>query len=183
MIIVDQIITLDGYSSRLDGSIDYFIDRREVVDSYGFPERMSSVSDILLGARTYREFVSYWPTQSADLPINRLRKHVVSTSLSSAPWGSLPEVEIHSQGVEAAVEALGRAAAKHIIVWGSLSLARRLLELSLVDELWLRTVPLTLGHGRHIFPCADLTLTPLASVNTTTAGCTSTSYRVEQIRL
>ena len=90
MIIVDEIVSADGFAARDDGSIDFFVDIEGMVDSVGNAERMAGVSAVLLGARTYREFSDYWPDQRPEADVNRLPKHVLSRGLSSAPWGELP---------------------------------------------------------------------------------------------
>ncbi len=89
MIIVDEIVSADGFAARAGGAIDFFEDREDVVSSVGSPERMTQVSAVLLGATTYREFSDYWPGQSPAASVNRLPKHVLSNNLAIAPWGDL----------------------------------------------------------------------------------------------
>ena len=176
MIIVDEIVSADGFAARPDGEIDFFLDRRDVVETQSFPERMEGVSDVLLGARTYREMADYWPTQPASAAINRLDKHVVSASLTAAPWGDQAPARVHADGVAAAVRSVRATARGDVIVWGSLAVARALFAQRLVNELWLRVVPVTLGAGVAPFPSADVEL-ELLDCATRPTGFFAVRYR------
>ncbi|MGI8700530.1 MAG: dihydrofolate reductase family protein [Nocardioidaceae bacterium] len=177
MIIVDEIVSADGYAARPGGSIDFFLDRRDVVETQTFPERMGSISDVLLGAATYGEMVDYWPGQPATAVINRLAKHVVSTSMTAAPWGDFAPAQVHTEGPEPAARAVSAAAEGDVIVWGSLALARALFTVHLVDEVWLRVVPVVLGDGVGPFPVQDRRLELLECVTRPT-GFLAVRYRV-----
>jgi dihydrofolate reductase len=164
-LIVEQVVTADGYTQDANGSIDFFIadaivsgdDREQLV-------MMQSVDAIVLGAVTYRMFSQYWPNVTPDAepiaePINRLPKHVVSNTLDRAPWGDdVAEVE-RGDGVES-IRALKTRYSGDLIVWGSLTLVDDLFAAGLVDVLRLRIVPRLLGEGRSIAP-ASLGLTSL----------------------
>ncbi|MET0583017.1 MAG: dihydrofolate reductase family protein [Pseudoxanthomonas sp.] len=160
-LIVEQIVSVDGYAADADGGIGFFSSARQLNDSD--PEQMKMlerVGAIVLGAVTYRMFADYWPTAEAQaepvaMPINTLPKFVVSSSLASAPWGERDAGEIlRGDGVES-VRALRKRIAGDLIVWGSLTLADALLRAGEVDVLRLRLVPVLLGRGRSFAP-ADL---------------------------
>jgi dihydrofolate reductase len=155
VLIVDEIVSLDGYAARPDGSIDFFLDLRDVVESVTWPERMPGVGAVLLGAQTYREFADYWPEQDATHHVNRIPKHVVSTTLDTAPWGEHEPLTVHRDAA-AAVAAVGGTTDGDIIVWGSLALAGELFARGLVDELWLRVVPVAIGAGVGVLPPGDV---------------------------
>ena len=158
MIIVDEIMSLDGWAARPDGRIDFFVDVESLVDSVGSAEGMSRVAAVLLGAQTYREFSDFWPAQDPTADVNRLPKHVLSTTLESAPWGEGPAASVeHGDAVDVARD-LEHRYGGDVIVWGSLTVARALLSAGAVDELWLRVVPLALGAGRSFWPQQDLAL-------------------------
>jgi hypothetical protein len=51
---------------------------------------LDQVDTILLGSRTYRMFVEYWPTAEDELMadvVNSTPKIVFSSTLDRAPWG------------------------------------------------------------------------------------------------
>ena len=155
MVIVDTIVSLDGYAARPDGRIDWFLELRDVVEAVSWPELMPQVQAGLFGAQTYREFSAYWPTQSPSHDVNRIEKHVVTRSLAEAPWGT-SALRIHRDGAVQALEDVVSATAGDVIVWGSLTLSRELFANGLVDELWLRVVPVALGEGVQPVPRRDL---------------------------
>lgn len=64
-VIVEQIVSVDGYAEEADGSIDFFVNANWINAADSEQLRMlSSVAAIVFGAKTYRMFAGYWP--SAD---------------------------------------------------------------------------------------------------------------------
>ncbi len=90
-VIVEQIISADGFAAGPDGSLEFFQLPGEFDSTDpGQLAMLERVDAILLGANTYRMFSAYWPTadESTDAgagPIHALPKHVVSSTLESAP--------------------------------------------------------------------------------------------------
>jgi dihydrofolate reductase len=179
MIILDLIVSVDGWAARADGEIDFFVEREGLVDSVGDADRISRVAAVLLGAQTYREFSAYWPMQDPTLPINRLPKHVLSTTLDQAPWGTMAAAHIEHGSAAEVAEDLEQRYGGDIIVWGSLSVANALLAARAVDEIWLRVVPLAIGLGRTFWPPQD---TEFSAVEATAhpGGWTIERYQLER---
>ncbi|SEM17593.1 Dihydrofolate reductase [bacterium A37T11] len=104
-------------------------------------------ADYLLGRKTYQIFASYWPKHADFWPgINNGNKYVLSTTMESSDWQN----SVFLQDV-AAIKALKESTGADIQVWGSSQLIQLLLENDLVDELWLKIFPLTLGNGKKLF--------------------------------
>ena len=177
MVIVDTIVSIDGYAARPNGQIDWFLELRDVVEDVSWPELMPQVQAGLFGAQTYREFAAYWPTQSPAYDVNRIEKHVVSKSLPSAPWGTSASLRIHRDGVVQALEEVRSSTSGAVIVWGSLGVSRELFANDLVDELWLRVVPVSLGEGLQPLPRRDLPF-DLVDCRRNEAGLLTLRYRV-----
>ncbi|ANJ28421.1 dihydrofolate reductase family protein [Agromyces aureus] len=163
-LIVEQVVTVDGYAADPDGGIDFFeaLVRPGADGEVDFndAEQLAYVRQadaILFGATTYRMFADYWPGVDPEVEhvaelIDRLPKFVVSNTLAAAPWGD-GEIEIlRGDGVDAATALVQRF--ETVIVWGSLTLTDALLTAGLVDELHLRVVPVLLGGGRSFTPVA-----------------------------
>jgi dihydrofolate reductase len=114
--------------------------------------QMSRPFDLLLGHRTYDIFASYWPHQDESDPIaaslNRARKYVVSHAPVQGAWENT--VSIHENVVDA-IRRLKMEDGPELQVHGSGNLIQTLLENDLVDELWLKIYPLTLGPGKRLF--------------------------------
>ena len=185
-LIVEQIVSADGYAEDAEGGIDFFVNANWINAADGEQLRMlSSVAGIVLGAKTYRMFADYWPSadpaaEPVAVPIRDLPKFVVSSTLESAPWGVGDSAEIlRGEGV-AAVRALRQRFTGDLIVWGSLTLSDALLRAGEVDVLRLRVLPLLLGRGRSFAP-PDLGTRRLSLVAATSfaGGLVVLEYGVE----
>lgn len=161
-LIVEQVITADGYAADPGGGIDFFEalvrpgeDGEVDLNDAEQLDYVSQADAILFGATTYRMFADYWPAVDPEVErvaelINRLPKFVVSQTLTDAPWGSGSIEILRGDGADQAAAVKERFDA--VIVWGSLTLTDALLRARLVDELHLRIVPVLLGAGRSFAP-------------------------------
>lgn len=125
---------------------------------------------ILLGRRTYEEFVAFWPSQGSDVPmadyLNKTPRHVVATTLERLEWANSCLV---SGDVAEEVATLKEQRGKNIQVFGSPTLVRSLLRDGLLDELGLFVLPLVVGSGKRLI--ADLSFgTALELVDARTLG-------------
>lgn len=107
-------------------------------------------SELLLGRKTYEIFAGYWPYHADDWPgINKVTKYVASHDSSYKPdWEN--SVLLSGNIVEK-VKKLKRENGPDLHVWGSGNLTQVLLKHDLVDELWLKIFPVTLGTGKRLF--------------------------------
>jgi dihydrofolate reductase len=113
-------------------------------------EQMGRPYDLLLGRKTYEIFAAYWPLHDADLGtgLNRATKYVASKTLEKLDWR--PSVLIKGDAAEE-IRKLKQQDGPELQVHGSGNLIQTLLANDLVDELWLKTFPLTLGRGKRLF--------------------------------
>jgi len=114
-------------------------------------EQMSlKKSELLLGRKTYEIFASYWPRHADNWPgINKVKKYVASADSSlKLDW----ENSVLLVGnIAEKVKELKSEDGPDLHVWGSGNLVQTLLKHDLVDELWLKTFPITLGSGKRLF--------------------------------
>lgn len=104
-------------------------------------------ADLLLGRKTFQIFAAYWPEHADDWPgINGVTKYVLSNTMESSDWAHT----VFLKSLED-IERLKRSDGADIQVHGSGQLVNLLLKHDLVDELWLKTFPLTLGNGKKLF--------------------------------
>ncbi len=155
-VIVQELVSLDGFAAGPDDDLDFFETVRDYseVDSDNL-EMLKDVDTVLLGAQTYRLFVDYWPTAEGEPvaeAVNTMAKIVFSATLDSAPWGRWDPVRVVATDAAAEVGRLKREPGGDMILWGSLSLAQSLLRAGLVDVLQLRMLPVALGQGRPLIP-------------------------------
>lgn len=157
-VIVEQIVSADGYAEDADGGIGFFANAKELNDvDTGQLQMLAGVSAIVLGARTYRMFADYWPSadpvaEPVATPIRNLPKFVVSSTLETAPWGPADSAEVLRGDGVASIRSLRHRFTGNLIVWGSLTLTDALLRAGEVDELRLRMLPVLLGGGRSFAP-------------------------------
>ncbi len=115
-------------------------------------EQMSIPFDLLLGRKTYDIFAAYWPKhpeiEAVATPFNKCTKYVVSHGQIDLPWkGS----ELITGDVVAKLQELKASDGPMLQVHGSGNLVQTLLQNDLVDELWLKIFPVTLGKGKRLF--------------------------------
>ena len=104
-------------------------------------------ADLLLGRKTFEIFASYWPEHADMWPgINDATKYVLSNTMDKADWKN----SVFLKNV-ADIKKLKNADGPDLQVHGSGRLIQLLLEHDLVDELWLKFFPLTLGSGKKLF--------------------------------
>jgi dihydrofolate reductase len=118
----------------------------EEVDGKALEKHMQP-ADLLLGRKTFEFFAGYWPEHENGWPgINEVTKYVMSKTMKKSDWKN--SVFLKSL---ADIEKLKNSKGSDIKVWGSGNLIQTLLENDLVDELWLKIFPLTLGKGKKLF--------------------------------
>ena len=110
-------------------------------------EKQMKPADYLLGRKTFEIFASFWPEHADFWPgINDGTKYVMSKTMKKSDWKN--SVFLDSL---ADIERLKESEGSDIQVWGSGKLVQLLLMNDLVDELWLKIFPLTLGEGKKLF--------------------------------
>ncbi len=112
-------------------------------------EQMSRPFDLLLGRITFEIFASYWPKHPEEgFGINSATKYVASNTKTSHEWKS--SVFLNGDVVEK-IKKLKEQDGPQLQVHGSGNLIQTLLTHDLVDELWLKIFPVTLGQGKRLF--------------------------------
>lgn len=115
-------------------------------------EQMSMPFDLLLGRKTYDIFADYWPKQDPAHPVaapfNEATKYVVSTSSPTLDWENSVLVD---GDIVAKLKELKSRDGPMLQVHGSGNMVQTLLKEDLVDELWLKIFPVTLGNGKRFF--------------------------------
>ncbi len=106
-------------------------------------------ADLLLGRKTFEIFSGYWPQHEGDWPgINTVTKYVASNTLKKADWDNSV---ILKGDVAGEIKKLKKEDGLDLQVHGSANLIQTLLKHDLVDELWLKIFPITLGRGKRLF--------------------------------
>ena len=158
-IIVHMFLTLDGVMQApgradedpSDGftyggwTAPYFAEADEAAGE--FMAKYMKPADLLLGRKTFEFFASYWPEHADMWPgINDVTKYVMSTTMDTSDWNN----SVFLKSVDD-LKKLKNAEGSDLQVHGSGNLIQTLLKHDLVDELWLKTFPVTLGNGKRLF--------------------------------
>ncbi len=158
-IIVLSFITLDGVMQAPGGpeedtsggfkyggwTAPYFTEADQAAGE--IMQKQMKPADLLLGRKTFDIFASYWPEHADFWPgINDVTKYVLSKTMKVSNWKKTVFIESLED-----IKKLKNSNGSDIQVHGSGQLIQLLLKNDLVDELWLKTFPVTLGGGKKLF--------------------------------
>ena len=159
-IIVVEFITLDGVMQAPGGS------KEDTAEGFKFggwmgpyfdeeggkemEKQMKETVGLLLGRKTYEIFSGFWPrhaTETEGWPqINKIPKYVMSKTLENPTWENTEVLKDIN-----ALKELKKSTGPDLQVYGSSKLIQSLMKNDLIDELWLKIFPLTLGTGKRLF--------------------------------
>lgn len=155
-IIVAEMITLDGVMQAPggpeedpSGNFKHGGWVAPYADKVGFEalKRQLQPAEYLLGRKTFKIWEPYWPKHGDFWPgINEGTKYVLSTTVEKTDW----EHTVFIKSL-ADIKSLKSSDGRDLQVWGSGELVQLLLSNHLVDELWLKIYPVTLGSGKKLF--------------------------------
>lgn len=140
--------------------------------------RATAGGGFLLGRRTYLNFIEAWPKRAPDhrytKTLTDTPKYVASTTLTEPlPWENSILLTDPVQQVP------GLKREKDLVIMGSGTLVRSLMQAELIDEFLLTIAPLVLGEGHRLFsergPYAALTL---VEAKPSTTGVIIATYRL-----
>lgn len=150
-------ISLDGFTTNSKGQMDWILADQEMFEIAGQQTLRSDTA--LYGRETYKIMEAYWPT-AADQPnatkhdiehsawYKSVQKIVVSKTLKSS---ELKNAKLFSENLQDKIRKLKNEQGKEIVMFGSPTLTRSLMEENLIDEYWLFINPILLGQGNSLF--------------------------------
>ena len=157
-LVVTEFISIDGVIEDPGGAEDFAhggwvfqFERGEEGNKFKLDEVLEAEAQ-LLGRVTYEGFAAAWPSRTDEAGfaerMNAMPKYVVSSTLRELSWSN----STLSEGdVAAEVAKLKKQVPGDILVAGSATLVRALVEHDLVDELRLMVFPIVLGSGKRLF--------------------------------
>lgn len=145
--------SLDGYCATKERGLDW-IPYNQAFEKYA-EKLVQTVGSPLYGRVTYELMKSYWPTVLANPSASKhdkehatwlenVEKIVFSTTLVPQDWNN---TRVISSNVEEEVKKLKEGEGKDLVIFGSPTLARSLMEMDLIDEFQFTVSPAILGDG------------------------------------
>ncbi|WP_337042098.1 dihydrofolate reductase family protein [Emticicia sp. 17c] len=139
-LILGVAVSLDSYIEGPNGEYDWcFTDQ-----DYGLNEFYTRIDTVFVGRKSYE--MSFGIEGGADA-FPKMKEYVFSNTLTSVKEGTM----LISGDIKTAVEKIKQEEGKDIWLFGGASLTSTLMQLHLVDELWLSVHPIILGQGKPLF--------------------------------
>src|SRR5260370_21687741 len=135
-------ISLDGYTARLNGAVDFLFMPRDFLMADFF----ASVDTAIMGRKTLDAGLKM---SGGSLPRSNMPMYVFS---KSKPPGERDGVIFVDETPASFIHKLRNRSGKDIWLMGGGELARAFLNADLVDRLYLGVVPVLLGEGIPMFP-------------------------------
>jgi dihydrofolate reductase len=175
-VVAAYFLSLDGVAEAADQFLTGWDDE---VDAHG-AELITTQDTIILGRRTYDEWVTFWPTSDVE-PfasfINAAPKYIATSTPLEADWSNSTPID---GDLTDFVKHLKTQPGGDIGIHGSISVTQTLLTAGLVDELHFVIVPTiapTAGHRRLLDNLPPIHLETITTTKTT-SGYVLASYRV-----
>lgn len=122
---------------------------RDAVSGAAMQKQMNTPSDLLLGRKTFEIWEKFWPQHGDIWPgVNTATKYVASNTITSSEWK--PSVFLNGNIAEK-ITKIKQQEGPDLHVYGSGNLVQTLMKHDLVDALWLKIFPVTLGAGKRLF--------------------------------
>jgi dihydrofolate reductase len=161
-IVATEFVSLDGVfedpggsEGSANGAWTFKFDRGEEGTRFKLKE-LTDADAQLLGRVTYQGFAKAWPTVKDEAgfadKMNNMPKLVVSSTLKSADWNNSQVIAYDP----AKIAAIKDEYARDILIAGSGTLVRALIQDGLLDRLNLMVFPVALGKGRRLFDGVSL---------------------------
>jgi dihydrofolate reductase len=146
-----------------------------------FTAALDETEALLFGRRTWQTMAGAWPERAGDPfadRMNAIPKYVVTATLGDDELTWNNTTRIPGEQAVARIRELHETDGGNLLVMGSPTLARTLLQAGLVDELRLMIEPVILGGGKTIFPDDGVLRTlELVSTVTSSTGVHVCTYR------
>ena len=167
-IILGVAVSLDGFIEGPNGEYDWcFTDQ-----DYGLLAFLQSVDSIFAGRKTYE---MSFGKEDFDLGFPKMKEYIFSTTMEAVPEGKT----LIKGDIEKEVLKIKNEPGKDIWLFGGASLTSSLMNLGLVDVVWLAVHPIILGSGKPLFSNIKnrINLT-LVDTKTYSSGLVSLTYHV-----
>ena len=177
-VILQMNMSLDGMIAGPNGEMDWMLWNDEL-DKFA-EEILDSSDTILLGRKTAKEFLDYWPEDKSEFArkINEYPKIVFSKTMTSIESKST-NVSIINDNILEEVTKMKEQPGKNIVLYGGAGIVQSLAKLDLIDEYRLVLNPVVLGSGTPLFK-NDKFKMKLLKTEMTKIGCVILYYEADR---
>jgi dihydrofolate reductase len=169
-IILGLAVSLDGFIEGPNGEYDWCLTDQD----YGLQDFLQRTDTIFVGRRTYEMSLG---KEDIDLGFPKMKEYIFSTTMDVVPEGKT----LIKGDIENEVLKIKNSPGKDIWLFGGASLTSSLINLGLVDVVWLAVHPIILGSGKPLFSNIKerihLTLT---DTKTYSSGLVSLTYHINE---
>ena len=168
--------SLDGFISRLDGSIDWLTSANTLVppgEDCGYGEFIKTVDVLVMGRKTFEQVLTFDPWPYQDLEVV-----VLSSRALNLPESLKRTVSTTTEAPAILVARLAATGATHLYIDGGKTI-QSFLSAGLVSQITITVIPVLLGTGRPLFgPIASDCKLQLTSSKAYDFGFVQNTYRV-----
>ncbi|HEY3250947.1 MAG TPA: dihydrofolate reductase family protein [Ignavibacteria bacterium] len=133
-------VSLDNYIEGPNGEYDWcFTDQ-----DYGMKDFFKRIDALFIGRKTYEVALE---KQGGGAWFPKIKEYVFSNTLEKVEGGKI----LIKGSIKAEVEKLKKEKGKDIWIFGGAGLTCSMINLGLVDEIWLAVHPIILGRGKPLF--------------------------------
>jgi dihydrofolate reductase len=172
-VILGLAVSLDGYIEGPNGEYDWcFTD-----EDYGMSEFFERVDTVFIGRKSYEMVQKMNPENSEMGGMPKMTEYVFSKTLDSLKGDSI----LVKDNIKEEVKKIKSSKGKDIWLFGGAELTSSLMNLGLVDELWLSVHPILLGSGKPLFSgIKSRIILNLLNSKTYKSGLVSLKYELDK---
>jgi dihydrofolate reductase len=171
-LILGLAVSLDGFIEGPNGEFDWcFTDQ-----DYGMSEFFKRIDAVFFGRKSY-EIMQNLGETGAIPGMPDITEYIFSNTLKQAKSGSV----IVGGNIKEHAEKIKKEKGKDIWLFGGASLTASLMQMGLVDELWLSVHPILLGSGKPLFTgIRDRIKLTLVEEKSYSTGLVSLKYLIDK---
>ena len=168
-IILGVAVSLDGFIEGPKGEYDWcFTDQ-----DYGMSDFFKRVDSLFMGRKSYELALSMGDVAMPGFP--KLKEYVFSNTLQTVK----KDVIVISGNIVEQVNKIRNEPGRDIWLFGGAALTTSMMNLGLVDEIWLAVHPILLGSGKYCFSHLDHRVhLDLIETKPYSTGLVSLTYKV-----
>ena len=168
--------SLDGYISKLDGGLDWLINRDTSGEDHGYNDFIKDKDGIVMGRKTFEKVLTFEPWPYSE-PVVVMSK---TFSPEQVPEKLKDRVRILNKMPAQLLKDLETWGWRNVYIDGGLIIQSFLRE-KLISDMVITTVPILLGEGRKLFGSLNEEIS-LTHVRTKAfpSGLVQSTYKVNQ---